>query len=624
MNQTQKKNHKPGWRLAGAGLLLALANSLAAGETAVPGADPDAEAKLAKLSGTNALPDGGQLSVFTLRGDQKGGGQLSKVEVTGMPFTEALRIKTLRKPEKIWDLQLSAQTADPFVRNDVGMVSFFARAVEPAAEQETVEGEVLFERSSEPWSKSLHEHFSVGREWKKFYCPFEIMAEWGPAAKNKYAPGELHVGINLGVAPQVIELAELKLQKFSAGVSLYDLPYNKVTYAGREPDAAWRQAAAERIERIRKADLALRVVDAAGRPVPGAKLSVVQTKQDFYRGTCVNGGLFQRSAGTPEGERYRAEIKRLFNLAVFEGMMKWPSWDKAKGKALEITAWLAANGLAVRSHCLVWPSWKYTPADLKEHQQDAEYLRRRCLEHIQDECSALRGKVIQYDVMNEPYSNHDLMDVLGQSVMVDWWKAAKSADPEAKLFINDYGILTDDREHQDHYAKTIKYLLDNGAPLEGIGLQSHFHSQCVPPTRLLEILDRFGQFNLPIMITEYDQRLFDEDCQGDYMRDFLTVIFSHPAVQGFLMWGFWDGSHWLNNAPIFKRDWTLKKSGQAYIDLFLNQWLTKAEGAADAQGEYRLRGFLGEYEVVASQAGREVRQTVRLGQGGQTATLKFE
>ena len=70
-------------------------------------------------------------------------------------------------------------------------------------------------------------------------------------------------------------------------------------------------------------------------------------------------------------------------------------------------------------------------------------------------------------------------------------------------------------------------------------MQSHF-TDPQAPENMLKILDEYGKYGLPIKLTEYDFNTFDEALAGDYMRDILYVAFSHPAVEGFLMWGFWD------------------------------------------------------------------------------------
>ena len=98
--------------------------------------------------------------------------------------------------------------------------------------------------------------------------------------------------------------------------------------------------------------------------------------------------------------------------------------------------------------------------------------------------------------------------------------------------------------HQDDYAATIKYLIDEEAPLDGIGLQSHFSARVTPMDEPFKRLDRYAAFGKELEITEFDIDTSDEITQADYTRDFMTATFSYPSVKAFVMRGFWEGSHW--------------------------------------------------------------------------------
>jgi len=231
----------------------------------------------------------------------------------------------------------------------------------------------------------------------------------------------------------------------------------------------------------------------------------------------------------------------------------------------------------------------------------------------------LRGLVRDWDVLNEPWSNHTLQDVLGEEAMADWFRAAKAADPEARLFINDFGILNkagEHKVHQDHYEKTIQFLLEHNAPIDGIGMQAHFGWDLTPPVKLVSILDRFAKLGLPLRVSEFDINIDDEDLQADYLRDFYTAVFSHEAVEAIMMWGFWDGDHWKGNAPIYREDWTLKPSGEAWKNLVFDQWWTREEGKTDEDGVFSIRGFLGNYEITVETQSRKKVETCSLDRAG--------
>jgi GH35 family endo-1,4-beta-xylanase len=296
---------------------------------------------------------------------------------------------------------------------------------------------------------------------------------------------------------------------------------------------------------------------------------------------------------TPDARKYRETVKASYNRVVFENDLKWPQWERiaTRNATWRAIDWLLQHDIAIRGHCLVWPSWERMPRDVKSLQGDLPALRDRAARHVTDEVSALRGKLIEFDVINEPYSNHDLTDLLGKRAMVDWFQLAHKADPNVKLYINDYAILSAggrDHAHQQHYENTIRYLLDQGAPLHGIGLQSHFGMDLTSPERLLRILDRFAAFELPLQVTEHDIDITDEALQADYTRDFLTVMFSHPAVDGVLTWGFWEGRHWKPNGAYFRRDWSIRPAGRVWQDLVQ---MSSGGSKGASEGRNRQRGW---------------------------------
>ena len=388
---------------------------------------------------------------------------------------------------------------------------------------------------------------------------------------------------------------------------------------------AWRDAAEKRIDEIRKDTLTVRVMDAGGRPVAGATLKVTMTAHEFGFGTAV--AARQLFGEGEDSERYRQFIRDNFNMAVLENDLKWPQWERDRQPALAAIKWLRENGIArVRGHTLVWPSWRWLPKELKALEADPPALRERVRAHIEDIVKATRGTLAHWDVVNEPFSEKDLMTILGDEVMAEWFQEARRHDANATLFINDYGILSErgeKREHQDHYHQTIRDLLARDAPLEGIGIQGHF-SEPTPPGKMLEILDRFGEFGLPIAITEYDFRTKDEELQAQFFRDFLTLCYSHPRVNWFLMWGFWEGRHWRPEAAMVRRDWSAKKSFAVWRELVFGRWWTRVETVTDANGVAVVRGYLGRHRVEAASEGGKAIVPATIRHGGSTVTLTLE
>ncbi|MBT4823460.1 MAG: hypothetical protein HON70_47600 [Lentisphaerae bacterium] len=63
------------------------------------------------------------------------------------------------------------------------------------------------------------------------------------------------------------------------------------------------------------------------------------------------------------------------------------------------------------------------------------------------------------------------------------------------------------------------------------------------------------------------------------------------------MWGFWERQIWIRNTALWGKDWSIKPSGQAFVDLMSRDWTTSETAATGADGVATIRGFLGEYAL---------------------------
>jgi endo-1,4-beta-xylanase len=580
---------------------------------------PETEAAAPRPKETAKEPLGSNpMPLFKLAAASEADAELSRVSVQGQPFSEAIQVTTKKRPAQPWDIQIGASTTAAVEKGDVMLATFYVRAVHSKQETGEIETAFVFERGSEPWTKSIEYKVSAGPEWKKFEVKF--------LAEESYEPGKAHALFRAGYPPQTMQIGNFTLVNYAKSKTLAELPSTSVTYPWLKPDAPWRKAAAERIDKIRQGNLTVEVVDAQGNPLAKAKVAVHQRRHSFGFGSAV-AAQWLTDPG-PNGDKYRETIKRLYNKVVFENDLKWSDygWENLQNRKKTLLAlkWLRDNKISVRGHNLVWPSWENSPKELRALKDDKAALKKRIEDHIREEVVALRGQIDEWDVVNEPFTNRDLLEVLGRDVMIDWFKIAHQADPGAKLFVNDYGILSGgggDTGHQDGYEEIIKFLIQKGAPLDGIGEQSHFGNDLTAPDRLLKILDRFQALGKTLEITEHDIAIPDASLQAEYTRDFLTVVFSHPGVIGFLSWGFWEGQHWRPEGAYFRKDWSIKPAGQVLTDLITKEWRTDVEAETDAKGVCKVRGFLGDYEIVAQAQGRTTSVPATLTAKGTTARV---
>lgn len=550
------------------------------------------------------------------------------VEIKGQPFHRALRVRTGKPSEEWWAIQLLLPTVAPVRKDDTLLATFYIRGVETNDETGEAYLRIFLQTDGPPWDKSVVTRWGAGRKWRKIVSPL--------TAVRSRDSGQAVFTLAFGSGPQAIEIGGITLTNYGQDVPIENLPKSAFEYEGSEHDAPWRTEARQRIDRIRKGNLLVSVRTPAGEPLAGASVSVEMTRHGFPFGTAAaiesdRGVRMGRAYGrthwfTPEDDKkYDYWLRRLFNKVTPETSLMTNGWTghwryRGRQAALNTVKRYADMGFPIRGHILVWPSWQYFHLPgIEAVKTKPEVLGPMVLEHIADEAGTLKDTVFEWTVLNEPFTHHDLIDVLGKEAMVDWFVAARKANPHAKLYINDFGILSGggrDYGHQDHYSETIQFLLDRGAPVDGIGLQGHFGEDITPPRRVYELLDRYAAYGKDLMITEFDINSRDLNLQADYTRDFMTICFSHPAVCGFDLWGFWEPAHWRPDAALIDKDWNIKPNGKAYEKLVRGDWWTEQEGPTVQDGTYSVRGFLGDYRVTVRHGTKTQQYNLKLPRQG--------
>lgn len=551
------------------------------------------------------------------------------VDVEGQSFDQAVRIAVNNPGTNFWDSALSKDATVAVAKGDVGLFHAYIRKIESLDESGLVSMQVYVEGdASYSYSKSLSTAISAGDEWTELFLPFVF--------NDDYPSGTLTLNLGFGQTGKTMtmEIGGVELLTYGTTKTLEEMPRTAITYAGRELDAPWRAEAAARIENIRKGDLEIRVLDDQGYPVPGASVEVEMLRHHFKFSTAVTAELLTQDSA--DAAIYREKILELFNAVGTENDLKWPPWDGEwgsnynKAQTLNALQWIQENDLFVRGHVLVWPGERNLPNSIKPLlvARD-ESVPQRVLNHIDDITQATKDYVQEWDVLNEPYDNRDLMDVYGDTVMVDWFEQARTNLPEADLYINDYSILSSrgrDTAHQDRLEDVVQYLVDNDAPITGIGFQGHFGDAPTEPTKLWEVLERYGNAfpELKFKVTEFDVNTIDLEYQADYTRDFMTLVFSHPQMEGFQFWGFWAGRHWREEASMFNEDWTEKPFAAVYRDLVFNQWWQEPfAGSASQDGTFNGTTYYGTHRVTVTLDGKSQSTDIEFVPGSRTVKVRL-
>jgi GH35 family endo-1,4-beta-xylanase len=220
--------------------------------------------------------------------------------------------------------------------------------------------------------------------------------------------------------------------------------------------------------------------------------------------------------------RYSAEelalVKEHFNFVTPENCMKpgpiHPSEDNWRFERTDpLVAFCVENGIAIHGHTLVWHAqtnnWFFEDGD-------KEVITRRMKDHIDTLVGRYKGKIQSWDVVNEAINdrgnaqtsqtenlrNSAWLRALGPEFLTLAFKFAHEADPDAKLYYNDYGIESGPKHESSMVL--LRRLIKDGAPLHGVGIQGHWSTGRVPYEALDKAIADYASLGLKVSITELD------------------------------------------------------------------------------------------------------------------------
>ncbi|MBT0770227.1 endo-1,4-beta-xylanase [Kineosporia sp. J2-2] len=253
------------------------------------------------------------------------------------------------------------------------------------------------------------------------------------------------------------------------------------------------------------------------------------------------------AAGRLSDSTYNSILTREFNSVTPENEMKWDATEPSRGSFSytggdQILNKGVSMGARVRGHALLWhsqqPGWAQSLS--------GSDLRSAAINHVTKVATHYKGKIYAWDVVNEAFadgSSGARRDSNLQRTGNDWieaaFRAARSADPAAKLCYNDYNTDGVNAKSTGVY-NMVKDFKARGVPIDCVGFQSHLGTSI--PGDYQANLQRFADLGVDVQITELDV------AQGSNQAGtYASVVKSCLAISrctGITVWGIRDTDSW--------------------------------------------------------------------------------
>ncbi len=274
-------------------------------------------------------------------------------------------------------------------------------------------------------------------------------------------------------------------------------------------------------------------------------------------------------------------VANQFNLVVPENEMKIDATEPSQnnfslGNPRKLTAFAESYGIEVRGHTLVWhqqvPGWMSQDGKKNNHNWTKEQLTDIMQNHINGVAGGLKGSIREWDVVNECLDDDQSVvwsnpngykmrstiwyNVIGEEFLEKAFRMAHEADPDAKLFINDYGVEFMGDPKAEAYYNLVKKLVEKGVPIHGVGFQCHLTTGQLNAKRLKDNMRRYADLGLEVAVTELDIAQADPkspDAAKRQAEDYCAAVMAALSLENcrtVLIWGLCDPDSWRENNPL--------------------------------------------------------------------------
>jgi endo-1,4-beta-xylanase len=258
-------------------------------------------------------------------------------------------------------------------------------------------------------------------------------------------------------------------------------------------------------------------------------------------------------------------VARQFDSLTPENEMKWETVEAQPGvfsfaAGDKLVAFAATHDMRMRGHTLIWHA-QLAPW---VKRLSGEALRDAMTRHIQNVVGHWKGKIGEWDVVNEALADGPGGRLrtdspwlsLGPAYVEEAFRLAHEADPQALLFYNDYEIERPGSAKAEAAFALCKHLKEAGVPIHGIGMQMHIDPRHWPTAdQIRQNLERYAALGLFVELTEMDVPVgelpgsIDEKLnrQRAITHDIVAACVAVERCSGITFWGVSDRASWLNS-----------------------------------------------------------------------------
>ncbi|XP_052105798.1 anti-sigma-I factor RsgI6-like [Mytilus californianus] len=389
-------------------------------------------------------------------------------------------------------------------------------------------------------------------------------------------------------------------------------------------DSQWQIKATDRIENTRKGRLNIKITSDGQLDTNGLIVQIKQTKSKFAFGTAFRAQYVTDSIH----KAYQDFLYNNFEWVVPENSLKWKQMEWSRGhvnydKGIDAVKAVKAHGMKVRGHNMFWGVPSRLPRWLTG--LSSTELLQELYDRVNGMIAKSRGMLEHWDVNNENLHGDFFEQHLpNPNVTNDMFRWIHNAEPNVKLFLNEFNVVSSSISTTAYTNQGKRFRIDK-VPIYGMGIQSHLPSSTINMDSLKYRLDKVAESGLPIWITELTIMDSNESNKAAALEDVMTMFFSHPAIEGILLWGFWDGAAYDRRLALATgSSVTPNAAGRKWQELFHQRFRTNETHALSGQTSISQKVFYGDYQLIFRKNGVIVHtENINMDQDGQNIIINL-